>query len=60
MTVSTFSGAPETWTRLPIETLFSLSKHELDQLQLDWVQKRFAATAVIAFPLWSLWRISRV
>ena len=42
MTVSTFAGAPETWTRLPIETLFSLSKHELNQLQLDWVQKRFA------------------
>ena len=41
MTASTFSGSPESWTRLPVQTLFSLSKHELDELHLHWVQKRF-------------------
>ncbi len=41
MTISTFSGPPEAWTHLPVQTLFSLSKHELDDLQLHWAQKRF-------------------
>ena len=41
MNASTFSSPPESWTRLPIQTLFSLSKHELDELQLHWVQNRF-------------------
>ncbi len=59
MTVSTFSGLPETWTRLPIQTLFSLSKHELDDLQLHWAQKRFMHNCRTAFLLWSLWLRSK-
>lgn len=35
------SGTPESWTRLPVQTLFSLSKPELDSLQLQWAQTRF-------------------
>lgn len=42
MTVSDFSNKPETWTRLPVATLFSLSKDELEALQLQWAQRRFA------------------
>jgi hypothetical protein len=41
MTTSTFPGAPETWTRLPTQTLFSLSKSELEELQLHWAKQRF-------------------
>lgn len=42
MIVSDFCGKPETWTHLPVPTLFSLSKDELDALQLQWAQKRFS------------------
>ncbi|MBI1793389.1 MAG: hypothetical protein HYR70_04270 [Chloroflexi bacterium] len=42
MTTSTFPGAPETWTRLSTQTLFSLSKSELEELQLSWAKHRFA------------------
>ena len=41
MTNSILSGTPESWTRLPVQTLFSLSKPELDSLQLHWAQTRF-------------------
>jgi hypothetical protein len=41
MTVSTFSGPPETWPRIPVRSLFSLSKNDLESLQLQWAQKRF-------------------
>ena len=41
MTDTFLSGTPESWTRLPIQTLFSLSKSELDALQLHWAQTRF-------------------
>jgi len=30
MTDPILSGTPESWTRLPVQTLFSLSKSELD------------------------------
>jgi len=43
VTSSTFLGAPETWTRLPVQTLFSLSGDELIALQFHWARKRFAA-----------------
>jgi hypothetical protein len=43
MTLSTFSGPPESWTRLPAQTLFLLSSKELYGLQLGWAQERFAA-----------------
>ncbi len=42
MTLSAFSGSPESWTRLPAQTLFSLSSRELYGLQLGWAQERFA------------------
>jgi hypothetical protein len=42
MTLSAFSGPPESWTRLPAQTLFSLSSRELYGLQLGWAQERFA------------------
>lgn len=41
MTDTILSGPPESWTCLPIRTLFSLSKNELDFLQLHWAQTRF-------------------
>ena len=41
MTASTFSGPPETWPRIPVQSLFSLSKNDLESLQLQWAQKRF-------------------
>ena len=41
MFISAFSGKPETWTRLPTQTLFSLSQEELNALQLHWAQRRF-------------------
>lgn len=41
MTDPILSGTPESWTRLPVQTLFSLSKSELDSLQLHWAQTRF-------------------
>ena len=41
MTDPILSGTPESWTRLPVQTLFSLSKLELDDLQLHWAQTRF-------------------
>ncbi|WKZ48485.1 MAG: hypothetical protein QY306_03830 [Anaerolineales bacterium] len=41
MTDPILSGTPESWTSLPVQTLFSLSKSELDSLQLHWAQTRF-------------------
>jgi len=35
-------GAPESWTHLPVPTLFSLSPDELQVLQLHWAQERFS------------------
>ena len=54
MTTSTFTGAPETWTHLPIQTLFSLSKNDLEALQLDWVQERFRSLRGVISALGSL------
>jgi hypothetical protein len=40
-TTQTLLGAPETWVKQPVESLFSLGKDELDALQMHWVRQRF-------------------